>query len=84
MEVEIEPQAEEDLDRMDNSVYLLFAQHLKSIGDNPYQRHMRSLPFFVEEVGQGRIIYTIEADTVVIQRCFATHKDYERWYRGHR
>jgi mRNA-degrading endonuclease RelE of RelBE toxin-antitoxin system len=83
MEVELLEQAKNDLLKMDNSVFIIFTKHLEKIAEIPFQRHLKhGLPFYVEEVGQGRIIFTIEDDTIFIERCFTKHKDYENWYRS--
>lgn len=85
MKVKLLEQAREDLRDMDNSVYAIFKKQLRNIMENPYQRHLRhGMPYYVKEVGQGRIIYTIEedTDTVYVVRCFQNHKDYESWYKG--
>jgi mRNA-degrading endonuclease RelE of RelBE toxin-antitoxin system len=84
MEVELLEQAKKDLSEMDNSAYVIFKKHLKKIADLLYQRHLKhGMPFYVEEVGQGRIIFRIEEDVIYIIRCFRTHKDYEKWYRSY-
>jgi mRNA-degrading endonuclease RelE of RelBE toxin-antitoxin system len=77
MEVELLEQAKNDLHEMDNSIYLSFVKHLKKLADLPFQRHLKhNLPYYVEEVGQGRIIYSIESDIVmsrgVLQRIGTT------------
>ena len=85
MEVELLEQVKNDLDRMDNSVFIDFMKHLEKIAGTPFQRHLKhGLPFYVEEVGQGRIIYSIDGDTIYIERCFTRHKDYEKWYRSYK
>ncbi len=85
MEVELLEQAKNDLNEMDSSVYENFSKHLRKIAETPFQRHLKhGLSFYVEEVGQGRIIYTIENDTIFVERCFTKHKDYENWYRSYK
>jgi len=42
------------------------------------------LPFNVEQVNQGRIIYDVESGTMHMLRCFSTHKDYEKRYQSFR
>lgn len=78
MEVELLEQAKNDLQMMDNSVYQRFIRHLEKNADTPFQRRLKhGLPFYVEEAGQGRIIFTIDNDTIFVERCFTKHKDYE-------
>ncbi len=74
----------DDLKAMDNSTYDRFKKHLIKLDNAPLKRHMRrGFPYFVDEVGQGRLVYKIIDDTIIISRCFATHKEYERWYRSY-
>lgn len=85
MEVELLDQAKNDLQLMDNSVYQKFIQHLRKIIEIPFHRHLKhGLPFYVEEVGQGRIVFTICDDTIFVVRCFIKHKDYENWYKSYK
>ena len=82
MKVKLLEQAKNDLQEMDNSVYLDFIHHLRKISEIPFQRHLKhGLPFYVEEAGQGRIIFTIDNDIISILRCFPKHKEYEKWYK---
>jgi len=83
MKVNLRAQAVEDLDRMDNNTYNLFLKHIEKIACMPPRRHMKfGMPFNVEEIGQGRIVYQIIEDNLFIIHCFADHKDYEKWYRS--
>ncbi|HTY91913.1 MAG TPA: type II toxin-antitoxin system RelE/ParE family toxin [Methanocella sp.] len=82
MKVDVSPEAENDLDEMDNSLYVKFKNHLKSLGDNPYQRHLEhGLPYYVKDFNKKKykIVYTIENDTIYVERCFDDHKKYDRW-----
>jgi mRNA-degrading endonuclease RelE of RelBE toxin-antitoxin system len=68
-----------DLDRMDRHLFNRFDKHFDKIVDNPIGRHMKhGLSFQVDEVGQGRIVYKVENNTIFVLRCFASHKDYEK------
>lgn len=85
MKVKLLEQAKSDLHNMDNSIYILFKKHLKTIAENPFQRHLQhGLDFYVEELNKkrSRIVYTIEEDTVIVERCFEKHCDYEKWYKS--
>lgn len=85
MDVELLEQAKNDLQAMDSSLYKNFSKHLRKIAETPFQRHLKhGIPFYVEEVGQGRITYSISDDTIFIERCFTKHKDYENWYRSYK
>ena len=73
-------EAESDLDGMDDSVYDLFNKHFEKIEDTPPRKHLKhGMPYFKENVGQGRIVCQIEGDMIYIIRCFQHHKEYDRW-----
>ena len=82
MEVTFSEKAESDLDAMDKILQSFFIKHTEKICVIPPRRHLRfGLPFNVENVTkQARMSYAIENNTIYIIRCFAVHKDYERWY----
>lgn len=83
MKVKIQDKAEEDLGKMDNATYDLFNQHIDKIAAIPSRRHLKfGMPFSVEEVGQGRIVYNIKENTPYIIRCFTPYKDYVKWYKS--
>lgn len=45
----------------------------------PPRMHMKfGLPFQVDEVRQGRIVYQMENEMLFVLRCFAKHKEYEK------
>ncbi len=46
----------------------------------PPRKHLKhGVPFFKENVDQGRIAYQVEGDTIYIVRCFKHHKEYDKW-----
>ena len=75
-----------DLEKMDGSERKLFIKHIEKIMEMPLQRHMRfGMPFYVEEVTrQARLVYNFENENLFIVRCFATHKEYEKWYKSYK
>jgi mRNA-degrading endonuclease RelE of RelBE toxin-antitoxin system len=81
MRVNISDEAIKDLEEMDKGIYEQFKKHLGRI-NGPLRHMRRGLPYFVDEVGQGRIVGEMNGDTLYVLRCFARHKDYEEWYRG--
>jgi mRNA-degrading endonuclease RelE of RelBE toxin-antitoxin system len=83
MKVVFDEDARRDLKHIDRSQLVLFYDHVKKIAGRPPVRHLKhGLPFYVEEVGQGRIVYQVGSDTIFVIRCFASHKDYEKWYKS--
>ena len=49
----------------------------------PPRRHMGfGVPYNVEDVTkQARLVYNENENTLSVIRCFATHKEYEKWYK---
>ena len=79
MKIEVTNDADEDLARMDRSNREKFIKHMRKIATIPPTRHFKD--HYVEQVGDGRIIYQIdfENDCIYILRCFGRHKDYDKW-----
>ncbi|MBI5229244.1 hypothetical protein HY991_03975 [Candidatus Micrarchaeota archaeon] len=84
MNIIVLEKAKQDLAKMDASLREFFLKHFEKLETNPPGRHLRfGLPFNVENVTkQARFVYEIESDILYIVRCFATHKEYEKWYRS--
>ena len=61
-----------------------FKNHLEKLVQMPPRRHLRfGIPFHVENVTkQARLVYEIEGGDLVVLHCFATHKDYEKWFKS--
>ena len=78
--------AQNELRQMDNSVKKSFIKHIEKLQAMPPGRHLRfGIPWHVEEVTkQARLIYKIEDECLYIQHCFATHKEYEKWYKTYK
>jgi mRNA-degrading endonuclease RelE of RelBE toxin-antitoxin system len=83
MEIEYSEHAANALVKMDSATQVEFFRHIEKMLDMPPRKHLRfGQPYNVEKVGQGRIVYQIEDDTLFITRCFTTHKEYEKWYKS--
>ncbi|OIO21936.1 hypothetical protein COV61_04725 [Candidatus Micrarchaeota archaeon CG11_big_fil_rev_8_21_14_0_20_47_5] len=83
MRVVLSDAAEEDIKAFDKQLKQFLKAHLIKISQMPPRRHLKhGLPFFVEEVTkQARFVYREEEDSFLVLRCFATHKEYERWHQ---
>lgn len=67
---------------LDETVKERIAKKIDKILVYPNKRHLSKSSFFVDEVGQYRIIYMIfEQNKMVIFYFVGTHKEYEKWYR---
>ncbi len=75
-------EAVRDLEESDREFRLYFKQHIEKLAKMPPRRHMKfGVPYHVEDVTrQARLVYEIDGNTLYVIRCFARHKDYERWY----
>ena len=84
LKIIVEDKAKEDLKKMDGQLKDFFSKHMEKIALMPPRRHLQQgLPFFVENVTkQARLAYRIESGNLYIVRCFALHKDYEKWYKS--
>jgi hypothetical protein len=40
------------------------------------------LPYNVDEVGGGRLVYDYRGEQMYIVRCFDDHKKYEKWFNA--
>ena len=86
MKISINACAKADLGKMDKSLQIRFFKHFRKLLNMPPRRHMQhGVPFFVEDVTkQARLVYNIENDTLYVIRCFAIHKEYEKWFGSFR
>ena len=84
MAITLSTAAERDMDRIDQYLRKIFYSHFKKVQRMPPRRHLLfGLPFNVEKVtSNARFVYTIDGGTLSVQRCFATHKEYEKWYKS--
>jgi len=71
---------------MDPQLARLFAKRMQKIASMPPRRHLKfGLPYNVEDVTrQARMVYGIEGEEIQVVHCFATHKEYEKWYKTFR
>ncbi|MDE1825589.1 MAG: hypothetical protein KGH61_04490 [Candidatus Micrarchaeota archaeon] len=66
---------------LDEGIKLRVARKVGKILNYPIKRHLKKSLFFVDEVGQYRIVYRILEDNIVRFYFVGTHKEYEKWYR---
>jgi phage-related protein len=64
----------------------LFIKHLEKMQDVPPRKYMKyGTPCHVEKVTKlARIVYDIKGEQLYVLHCFATHKEYERWYESYK
>ncbi len=67
---------------LDESIKERVAKKVGKILGYPTKRHLKRSLFFVDEVGQYRIIYMVFEENKRVRFYFVgTHKEYEKWYR---
>ncbi|MEW6294808.1 MAG: hypothetical protein AB1467_00750 [Candidatus Diapherotrites archaeon] len=68
---------------LDNTVKERVAKKIQKILEFPKKRHLgQKAKFFVDEVGQCRILYRVFDETNEVRFYFVgNHKEYEKWYK---
>jgi len=86
MDIRIFETAEKELEKIANPLNKQFGKHIIKVSLKETNRHLKKgLPFFVENVTkQARLIYYIEEEIIFVMHCFATHKEYEKWYKSYK
>lgn len=84
MQTQILETAEKELEKIPNPLNKQFGKHIEKLASKETNRHLKhGLPYYTENVTkQAGIIYCIEEETIFVLHCFATHKEYERWYKS--
>jgi len=69
---------------LDNIVKERIAKKIQKILDFPRKRHLsQKAKFFVDEVGQFRILYRVFDEINEVRFYFVgSHKEYEKWYKS--
>jgi mRNA-degrading endonuclease RelE of RelBE toxin-antitoxin system len=74
-------EAKKEFKSLENTTKKMFAKHIVKMETNAPRKRLRNTNFYVEQVGQGRVVCLICTNRIEILRIFATHKEYERWYK---
>jgi len=84
MQVEFKPAAKKEFLALERQLQLFFKAHLEKLSQMPPRRHLAfGVPHHVENVTrQARLVFNIEGETLFVIHCFATHKEYEKWYNS--
>lgn len=55
---------------------------IENVLEYPQKRHLKKVFFFVDELGQYRIVYRVFEEHKRVRFYFVgTHKEYEKWYK---
>ena len=81
-EAEYDQEWPEYFQNLDNAIKERTAKKIRKILRYPTKRHLKKSTFFVDEIGQYRIVYMVFENEEKIRFYFVgTHKEYERWYK---
>ena len=81
--VSILPAARKEFSALDGSAKEIFFKHLAKLETHPPQHFLKGgKRYAIEQVGQGRIACEATGNTVSVLHFFATHKEYEKWYKS--
>ena len=86
MELIFSDSARREIVDLEQELKSLFIKHLEKMQKAPPRKHMKyGIPCHVEKVTkQARIVYDIKGKIIYVLHCFATHKEYERWYKSYK
>ena len=66
---------------LDQGIKERVTKKIGKILEYPNRRHLKKSAFFVDEVEQHRIVYSVFEDIKLVRFYFVgTHKEYEKWY----
>ena len=84
MNLLIKDRAKDDLKKFDKHIQKMFLDHFDKLLGIPPRRHLKhGIPVHTEKITkQARFVYDYQEDTLMVFRCFWTHKEYENWYHG--
>ena len=70
---------------LDSAIKERIAKKIQKIIEFPKKRHLsQKAKFFVDEVGQHRILYRVFNETNEVRFYFVgNHKEYEKWYKAY-
>ena len=73
----------ECFEKIDNTVKERVAKKIRKILEFPKKRHLKKgARFFVDEIGQNRIVYRVFEENKEVRFYFiGNHKEYEKWFK---
>ncbi|HII38508.1 TPA: hypothetical protein HA318_00705 [Candidatus Micrarchaeota archaeon] len=89
MKIVFSEEAQQDFCSLDGQLKQFFQSHFKKLLSLPPRRHLQhGVPHHAEDVTrQARLVFDVEdnatAPILWVVRCFATHKEYEKWFRSY-
>lgn len=73
----------EYFEKLDNTIKERVVKKIKKILEFPKKRHLsQGARFFVDEIGQNRIVYRVFDKSKEVRFYFVgNHKEYEKWFK---
>ncbi len=69
-------------DNLEEQIKGRTAKKIKKILENPQKRHLKKAKYFVDEIGQNRIVYRVFEEEKQVRFYFVgNHKEYKKWYK---
>lgn len=74
----------EYFDKLESTIKERVTKKIQKILEHPQKRHLGGeAKYFVDEVGQYRILYMVFEEEQEVRFFFVgNHKEYERWYKS--
>jgi hypothetical protein len=84
MELIFSDSAKKEIEKLEQELKSIFIKHLERMQSPPSRKHLKyGIPCHVEMVTrQARIVFDIRGERIYTLHCFASHKEYERWYKS--
>jgi hypothetical protein len=75
-----------EIENLEQELKSIFIKHLEKMQNSPPRKHLKhGIPCHIEKVTrQARIVFNIKGERIYILHCFASHKEYERWYKSYK
>jgi hypothetical protein len=72
-----------EIENLEQEMKSIFVKHLEKMQSSPLRKQLKQgIPCHVEKVTrQARIVFDIREERIYILHCFASHKEYEGWYK---
>jgi hypothetical protein len=86
MELVFSDSAGREMEDLEQELQSLFIKHFEKMKMKSHRKHLKyGIPCHVEKVTkQARIVYHVKGDLIYVLHLFASHKEYERWYKSYK
>jgi mRNA-degrading endonuclease RelE of RelBE toxin-antitoxin system len=86
MELIFSDSARKEIENLEQELKSIFIKHLEKMQSSPPRKHLKhGIPCHVEKVTrQARIVFNIKGERIYILHFFASHREYELWYKSYK